>query len=90
LSAVQRRNRSFRTTQKSRADLHPARAQGESRRDPPTVCNTTCGDYRDAHGIDDLRNQRHGANHTGARKTAKAPPMSTGFKSLRDDDVRAV
>src|SRR5262249_31077644 len=71
------------------ADLYPARAQGKGRCDRPTVSNTTRGDHRDAHGIDDLRNQRHGTDHAGSGKIAKTTPMPTSFESLRDDDVGA-
>ena len=87
---MQRRNGGFGARKKRRAELDPARTESEGRRDAAAVGDAAGGDYRQAHGVDDLRHQRHRADHAGARTVAEVAAMAARFESLRNDGVGAV
>jgi hypothetical protein len=68
----------------------PLRAQSEGRCEAAAIGDAAGGNYRQAHGVDDLRYQRHRPDQAGSRAAAEAAAMAAGVKSLRDDDVGAV
>jgi hypothetical protein len=88
-SPVERRHAGLGATQKGRAELGAARPESESRRNPSSIGDTPRGNYRNAHGIDDLRDQRNRTDRAGSGTAAEAAAMTAGLEPLRDDNVGA-
>ena len=72
------------------ADLHAGGAEHEGGRDSPAVGDAAGGNHRDVDGIDDLRDERHRADHPGLGLPGKGSAMPAGLDALGDDGVDAL
>jgi hypothetical protein len=87
--AVDSRDYGFWTSQKCGTNLNPASSKSERGSDTATICNATGSDNRDTYGIDDLREERNGANQACAIARGKGSTMPACLKTLGDDAIGA-
>ena len=73
-----------------RADLHAGRAQRQGGGDAARVADAAGGDHRHPHRVDDLRDQREGADLRRDVVGQEHAAMPAGLGALRDDRVGAV
>ncbi len=79
----------FRTGEKGGADLRPAGAERERRRDATAIGDGAGGDHRQAHRIDHLRHQGEGADAAGLDIAKESSAVPAGLMALRDDGIGA-
>ena len=86
---MQRRDRGLRATEIGGAELHAGSAEHERRRDRAPVADAAGGDHRHLHRLDDLLNQREGADLRGDIGLEEHAAMAAGLRPLRDDCIDA-
>ena len=64
----------------ARAHPHALRAERQSRGEAASVDDRACGDHRDFHRVDDLRDERHARDAAG---------VAAGLGALRDDGIQS-
>jgi hypothetical protein len=79
----------FRTQQVGGPDLNRRGAERERGRHAGGVGDPAGGNHRNAHGMDDLRNERKRADLTRQILRQKHPAVSARLETLRNDRVDA-
>ena len=82
--------RRFWAPQEGRADLHAVCAEGEGRRDSPSVGDPPGGNHRNIDGIGDLGHERHRADLPARVVVEEHPAVSAGFEPLGDHRIAPV